>query len=155
VLVSLLRPNGFMTIGLYSELARQDIVAARRFIAERGYGQTAADIRRCRQDIMAVTQDGPLKAITQLGDFYTVSDCRDLLFHVQELRLKLPQIKAFLQVAGLRFLGFELESSALYAYVRQFPADKTMTDLDNWHVFETRNPQTFIGMYQFWVQRSL
>ncbi len=51
-LLSLLRPGGFMTIGLYSELARAEIVAARAFIAERGYGATAEDIRRCRQELL-------------------------------------------------------------------------------------------------------
>ena len=54
VLLSLLRPGGVMHIGLYSELARQDVVRARAFIAERGYGQTADDIRRCRQDLFAL-----------------------------------------------------------------------------------------------------
>jgi SAM-dependent methyltransferase len=36
VLLALLRPGGFMHVGLYSELARADIRAARAFIAERG-----------------------------------------------------------------------------------------------------------------------
>ncbi len=30
-----------------------------------------------------------------------------------------------------------------------------MTDLDRWHEFETKNPDTFSGMYQFWVQKHL
>ena len=42
VLCTLLRPNGFMRIGLYSELGRADVVAARALIAERGYRPTAA-----------------------------------------------------------------------------------------------------------------
>jgi hypothetical protein len=29
-----------------------------------------------------------------------------------------------------------------------------MTDLDHWHAFETAYPDTFAGMYQFWVQKS-
>ena len=37
VLLSLLRPGGFMHVGLYSALARADIRAARALIAERGY----------------------------------------------------------------------------------------------------------------------
>ena len=27
-----------------------------------------------------------------------------------------------------------------------------MTDLDQWHAFETENPMAFVNMYQFWVQ---
>ena len=30
-----------------------------------------------------------------------------------------------------------------------------MTDLDSWHMFETENPTTFAGMYQFWVQKVI
>ena len=41
VLLSMLRPGGIMLLGLYSETARRDIVAARDFIAERGYQPTA------------------------------------------------------------------------------------------------------------------
>jgi hypothetical protein len=36
----------------------------------------------------------------------------------------------------------------------RFPADKTMTDLDRWHDLESDNPLTFVGMYQFWAQRT-
>lgn len=115
VLLSLLRPNGLMRIALYSELVRTDIVAGRRFIAERG--------------------------------------CRDLLFHVQEHRFTLPQIKHFLEDNGLRFLGFLNDHPVMHDYAACFPHDRARTDLDNWHQFETQNPNTFRGMYQFWVQK--
>jgi hypothetical protein len=36
----------------------------------------------------------------------------------------------------------------------RFPADKTMTDLDRWHDLESDHPLTFVGMYQFWTQRT-
>ena len=42
-----------MQVGLYSELGRRGIVAARALIAERGYRPVAEDIRRCRADIVA------------------------------------------------------------------------------------------------------
>jgi ubiquinone/menaquinone biosynthesis C-methylase UbiE len=155
VLLSLLKPQGYMQVALYSEMARQQIVAARRFIAERGYGSGADDIRRARQDLIAASADPLLKEVTEIGDFYTVSDCRDLLFHVQEYRLTLPQIGAFLREAGLRFLGFDLDIGLRGAYAAQFPDDKEMTNLQQWHIFETQHPGAFIKMYQFWVRRSL
>ena len=43
------------------------------------------------------------------NDFYSTSECRDLLFHVQEHRMTLPQIKAFLAAQDLQFLGFEID----------------------------------------------
>ena len=52
LLLSLLRPNGLMLVGLYSATARQSLAAARAFIAERGYTPTAEDIRACRQELM-------------------------------------------------------------------------------------------------------
>jgi hypothetical protein len=29
-----------------------------------------------------------------------------------------------------------------------------MTDLDRWHDIETKYPDTFSGMYQFWVRKT-
>jgi hypothetical protein len=29
-----------------------------------------------------------------------------------------------------------------------------MTDLDHWRAFEAEHPDTFAGMYQFWLQRA-
>ncbi len=98
---SILRPNGIMHIALYSELARADVVTARNFIATRGYKANIDDIRLCRQDILALDETSPERAIAWRGDFYAISDCRDLLFHVQEHRFRLPQIKHFLADNGL------------------------------------------------------
>jgi tetratricopeptide (TPR) repeat protein/SAM-dependent methyltransferase len=154
VLLALLQPGGVMRVGLYSELARDHIVAARRHIAERGYGQTADDIRRCRQDIMDAADDSLLKRTMAWRDFYSTSQCRDLLFHVQEHRLTLPQIAAFIAKSGVTFLGFALDAWVLRKYRTQFPADATMTDLAGWHTFESENPRTFAGMYQFWIQKA-
>ena len=154
VLLSLLRPGGVMRVGLYSELAREHIVAARRYIAEQGYGQTAGDIRRCRQELMDAADGTLLKRTTTWRDFYSTSQCRDLLFHVQEHRMTLPQIGAFISENDLTFLGFQLNARVLREYRTRFPTDATMTDLANWHVFETENPRTFASMYQFWVQKS-
>jgi Flp pilus assembly protein TadD/SAM-dependent methyltransferase len=153
VLLSLLAPGGVMRIGLYSELARQDIVAARKLIAERGYRPTADDIRRCRQDLIAVAADERLHFVRESWDFFSISECRDLLFHVQEHRMTLPAIKEFLTRHRLQFLGFELSEPLWRGYAARFPADAARIDLDCWHVFETENPRSFKGMYQFWVQK--
>jgi 2-polyprenyl-3-methyl-5-hydroxy-6-metoxy-1,4-benzoquinol methylase len=147
-LLSLLRPGGLMRIGLYSERGRADIVAARQFIAEGGFDATAADIRRCRQQLLATSST----ALTRYADFFSISGCRDLLFHVQEHRLAIPQIKEFLDGEKLVFLGFELHAGSLQDYRMRFPTDRTMTDLQCWDTFERERPATFAGMYQFWCQ---
>ena len=154
VLLGRLAPGGVMRIGLYSELARQDIVRGRKIIAERGYRATADDIRRARQELIAVAAEQQLLFVRDGWDFFSISECRDLLFHVQEHRMTLPQIKAFLAAHNLQFLGFELADPLWRDYGARFPADPARTDLDHWHEFETENPRTFTGMYQFWVQKA-
>ena len=94
------------------------------------------------------------QSVIAAEDFFTTSECRDLLFHVQEHRHTLPQIAAFLVENNLEFLGFELGADVRRQYRNQFPADATMTDLDPWHVFESENPDTFRGMYQFSVRKK-
>lgn len=150
VLLSLLWPGGFLRLGLYSRIARREISAARRYLAERGYGSTARDIRRARQDILASEYRG----VAQSNDFYTTSECRDLLFHVQEQQMSLPEIKAMLVDNGQRFIGFELDPMAARRASEAFAATgRSTADLDAWNEFEQRNPAAFRGMYQFWSQK--
>jgi len=150
-LLPLLRPNGFIHVGLYSELARRDVVAARAFIAEHGYAATPADIRRCREDIL----NTPLAGVTRFVDFFSTSECRDLLFHVQESRTTIPAIKDFIDTHGLKFIGFDLDDTAL-RNLRDFFADNgwSMSDLGKWHLVESRFPNIFSGMYQLWAQKK-
>jgi 2-polyprenyl-3-methyl-5-hydroxy-6-metoxy-1,4-benzoquinol methylase len=150
-LVSLLRPGGFMHVGLYSALARQDVRAGRAFIAARGHGPNADDIRCCREEILSLADGDPVKDVAKYSDFYTMSECRDLLFHVQEHQFTIPQLKSLLEESDLRFIGFA--GPAAQQYRARFPDDKTMSDLDQWHRFELENPKAFVNMYQFWVQR--
>ena len=153
-LLSRLRPGGFMRLGFYSALARRHIVKAREFIAARGYAGTADDIRRFRQDDLAVGNPGiDLQSLSQFPDFYSTSECRDLLFHVQEHRLTLGQIGSFLAELGVHFIGFELDRSVLHQYRVRFTDDPSATNLRNWARFEADNPDTFAGMYQFWIQK--
>jgi SAM-dependent methyltransferase/tetratricopeptide (TPR) repeat protein len=153
VLISLLRPNGAMRIALYSEIARRHVVAGRKFVAGRGYDSSAEGIRRFRQDVLALPDDDPVRMLAMSGDFFSISDCRDLVFHVQEHRFTLPQIKALLAASGLNFLGFDIGPNLLTRYRAKFPDDLAATDLERWHAFEQANPWTFGGMYQFWVQQ--
>ena len=152
VLSSLLRPGGFMLVGLYSEAARRGIMTARQFIARQGYGTSADDIRRCRQDLLALDRNGELG--TAFGDFFGVSSCRDLLFHAHEQQFRIPAIAAFLRDNGLTFLGFETDGATLQAYRRRFPDDPTATNLDHWDAFENDSPDTFARMYVFWMQKN-
>ena len=71
-----------------------------------------------------------------------MSTCRDMLFHVQEHRFTIPQIKEYLSQLGLTFRGFELNNLV------------ALDSLDEWDIFEQKNPNTFLNMYQFWAQKE-
>ena len=152
-LLSLLNPGGFMTLGLYSNLARRRIDAMRTWIAQRGYSPSSDDIRRCRQDMIGVYKDSKL-SITNSSDFFGVSSCRDLLFHTEEHPLELAAVAGFLRSNGLTFLGFETDDATLLTYRRRFPGDPGATNLENWQTFENESPDIFSGMYRFWIQKS-
>ena len=153
VLLSILRPGGFMRLGFYSRLARQELTAARTFITQRGYRPFAADIRQCREELMGFGHDTPLAKVTAWADFFSISACRDLLFHVQEHQMTLPEIGSFLGENQLRFLGFVLPSGVLQNFGQRFP-NGSSTDLALWHAFEMENPSIFIEMYEFWIQKQ-
>jgi 2-polyprenyl-3-methyl-5-hydroxy-6-metoxy-1,4-benzoquinol methylase len=152
VLTGLLAPRGKMKVALYSEIARRGVVAARRLIADRGFAADLRGMRAARAAILALPADDPARLVAGTVDFYTLSGCRDYLFHVQEHRYTLAGIEAILGDLELEFLGFEFEyATTLLEYRREFPLDPAAISLANWAEFETRHPDTFNAMYQFWV----
>ncbi len=150
VLLSLLRPNGTMHIGLYSQLARRAVVEARAIISRDGYEPTAEGIRAMRRLIMR--DESRWKAITGLSDFYCMSGCRDLLFNVMEHRFAISDIANFLKDHKLTFLGFELPADVIDRFMQQYKG--RLLDLDCWQLFELNNPSTFRFMYQFTVSKQ-
>jgi SAM-dependent methyltransferase len=149
-LVSVLKPGGHMLVGLYSERGRRDVVAAKAFIAERGYTSAPADIRRCRQDLMAVEGGARFSSLAHRADFYVTGECRDLLFHVQEHRFTLRDIQRHIGALGLRFDGFVLSDPMALRYAEEHAG---LANPEDWEPFEARFPDTFAGMYLFWVQK--
>jgi Tfp pilus assembly protein PilF/2-polyprenyl-3-methyl-5-hydroxy-6-metoxy-1,4-benzoquinol methylase len=155
ILLSRLRPGGFMGLGFYSELARRHVVKLREMIGSHGYSSAPDEVRRFRQDLTAEDRGVEMQWVRTVPDFYSTSNCRDLLFHVQEHRLTLGQIESFLTELGLHFIGFELDAQVLHQYRARFTDDPSCTDLRNWARFEAENPDTFVEMYNFWVQKPI
>lgn len=153
VLASLLEPRGLMRIGLYSAMGRRHIAHARERVA-RGFAADPEGIRACRAAIRARPDDPLLARVARGEDFYSMSGCRDLLFHVQERSFTLPEISAALEQLGLSFLGFEFADGGATAsrYRARYPADRALANLENWHQFEQEHPDSFSRMYQFWVR---
>jgi SAM-dependent methyltransferase/tetratricopeptide (TPR) repeat protein len=153
VLLSLLRTDGVMQVGLYSALARSNVNAARALIAARGYRPIPDDIRRFREDVMVAKDGTILKSMVQWNDFFAMNECRDLAFHVQEHQISLPEIKTFLAAEHMQFAGFALDVGTRARFAAHFPDPAAMMDLDRWHDFEIAAPETFAAMYQFFIRK--
>ncbi len=154
VLCNLLKPDGLMTIGLYSKTARKNILEAQEIIRQKGFSSDAAGMRRCRKNAPEVFGLSLLTELARYADYYYLSMFRDLLFHVQEHDYDLPEIRSLLDQLGLSFAGFSIYTSILSAYGARFPDDPLKTNLENWHRFESENPSTFAQMYLFWCKKN-
>ena len=129
---------------------------AREHIAKKKYTISPDDIRKFREEIisMDLNSDSEITKVIGSPNFYNLSACRDLLFHVQEHRFTLPQIEVAPNNFGLKFLGFELKQSWVISFRGFYPEKDALTSLFLWHQFELKNPGTVSRMYQFWVQKA-
>jgi len=152
ILLDLLEAHGFLKLGLYSEIARENIVKARKFIKRKKIKSTTEDIRNFREIFDNENIDSSLKNIFQSKDFYSTSMARDLMFHVQEHRFTLPEISKILKNLNLEFLGFS-NQFIKHRFSKIFPNDIKSISLENWDKYENDNPDTFYNMYQFWVKK--
>jgi Flp pilus assembly protein TadD/SAM-dependent methyltransferase len=152
-LLSLLRPGGLMRVALYSEIARRDVVAARAFAVAGNYQPDPEGIRLCRQAILRLPEDAAPRQVLRAADFYSTSAFRDLVLHSHEQRMTLPDIASFLAAEKLEFIGFELPGEIHRAFAARYPDPAARKDLAAWHQFETDNPDSFIGMYVFWLHK--
>ena len=149
-LKNLLKRGGLMRIGLYSQLARQHIEEIRKEIKLLSIGTSEAEMRNFRRIIIGSSKESH-QQLTMSKDFFSLSDLRDLIFHVQEHRFTIPHIAHCLEELDLRFCGFGNQD--IISNFRVFHGkDANIYDLNLWHKYEKSNPKTFIEMYQFWCQ---
>ncbi len=151
-LVQILNNKGFMKLGLYSEMARRNIVLARELITQANLRPTSEDIRLFREKILSNVYP-EIKSISLWSDFFTISMCRDLCFHIKEHRFDISKLNTLLNSHGLNFLGFILPKQIKESFAIEFPNDICQLNLNNWSEFEESNPDTFRSMYQFWVSK--
>ncbi len=154
VLLQRLKPGGFMNIALYSEIARRQLGNWGELVSENNFKSSLQGMRDFRAWL--INNDIPeARSLQQTSDFYSASMLRDLMFHVQEHRFTIPQIRALLERHKLEFLGFRfIDPNSKPAYTKTFPNDLHCIDLENWHVFEQDNPDLFLSMYQFWCRKA-
>ncbi len=154
VLTGLLVQDGLMSIGLYSEKARRSVVAARRIIESEKISPDERHIRDFRARILRNEIPALSNAFNNSYDFYTMSACRDLLFHYQEHRFTLPQLERSINELNLKFSGFMFnDTKIMNMWHQRFPGEHDPTNLLLWDQFETLHPDTFSGMYKFFCQK--
>ncbi len=153
VLLDRLRPGGLMRVAVYSRLARQPLDRARSALARGGFDDSPASIREGRRWLASTLSPDDLEVVAAWRDFYSLDECRDLLFHAHERCFDLGELAVAVDDLGLRFLGFEgLGEGTRASFLSRYPAARRL-DLSAWEAFEEEFPGTFSGMYHFWVGR--
>ena len=154
VLAGLLRPEGLLFIGLYSEIGRRAVVEARAHIARGSFQDDPDGIRALRRSLMLDGAPPALDGVmSPASDFWTLSDCRDLLFHVNEHRFTLPQIGEMFSTAGLEFLGLQFGHAAdRTRYLAQNARSGALRDLQALHHHEREHPEIFGDTYRLWAR---
>jgi SAM-dependent methyltransferase len=155
-LLAALGPGGVLKVGLYSTIARAPIAEARAWIAKSGLAPSLEGIRAFRAAVLARSDDDPMKkALTSWPDFYSASQCRDLVFHVQERTYTLLEIADIARDFDLSVVQVDTKTLAhRTAYRDRFPEDPEATNLLNWHTLEQERPTIFAGMYSIWFCRT-
>ena len=138
ILSRLLRVGGVFKGGLYCERGRQGVFAARRAIASEKLTADREGIATFRRRILRGEIAGDFSKLMRLADFFSASNCRDLMFHVHEDNYTPLRLKDEIAAVGLTFLGFnEFEAPGLNAdYRSRFPDEPTLIKLDNWEALE-------------------
>ena len=154
-LVDVLKSGGFMQLAYYSEISKKYLEPYRKMINDNKYTSQITDIRNFRSKI--ITSPDKMD-IHRTVDFYNLSMLKDLLFHPQEKFYNLGKLKKIFELNKLEFLGFNLGQAMLLPhklkYLKLFPNDVNLTNLNNWSKYEKRYPMTFKSMYQFIVRKQ-
>ena len=155
----LLSPTGVMKIALYSETARKQVITFRELIAQNKQ-QTgeALDQRLLRQALLMNQIPGDWEEIVNSSDFYSMSNCRDLIFHEQEHQFTPQSIADLLSQNQMDFIGMLPTTSARNAFelqIGKLHGGKTNNNtLVNWQAVEQQNEEIFAGMYQFYCRKQ-
>lgn len=152
-LAGVLEPGGVLRVALYSERARAWVAEAHRAIAEHGWDARIEGIRAFRAHVLALPPEQPLSRLRESDDFYTLSGCRDLCFHVREHWYRLPAIGAMLAAAGLELLMLDAPPDAQGLFTQLFGTGGDRRDLALWDQAEATAPRLFAGMFHLWAKR--
>jgi 2-polyprenyl-3-methyl-5-hydroxy-6-metoxy-1,4-benzoquinol methylase len=158
-LQKLLSPTGVMKIALYSETARKQVITFRKLIAQSNQqseqsGGNKLDQRLLRQALLMNQIPGDWNEIINSHDFYSMSNCRDLIFHEQEHQFTPTKIANLLANNQLDFIGMLPTTSARQLFEETFGKLTGNNSLKNWDKIEQEEEGIFAGMYQFYCRKQ-
>ena len=148
-LVSTLKNGGLIKIALYSATARRKVGELRSILGEH-IPHRESEIRLVREALLQNSIPGEWQEFFESPDFYSMSGCRDLLFHEQEHVFNLPEISELLAGSGLQWLGM-LPPLGSHNIIQRTGKHSSDLSLEEWHQIEQENPGLFAGMYQFYA----
>ncbi|ASP40605.1 hypothetical protein CHH28_18880 [Bacterioplanes sanyensis] len=149
-----LLPGGFIKIALYSRTARQSVTQLRHTLGQQ-LPHNNDGIRLVREALLQGALDGNWADLTQSPDFYSLSACRDLLFHQQELVFDLSQLLQLAEQAHLEWVGLIPPPRSEPLAQQAFGLRAQQLSLSQWQQLEQQNPALFAGMYQFYLHKPL
>ncbi|RZJ94488.1 MAG: class I SAM-dependent methyltransferase [Brevundimonas sp.] len=152
-LAAVLEPGGIMRLALYSRRAREPVRMARDAIAAAGWAATPDGVRALRREVFGRPPGDPRSRLALSDDFYSLSGCRDLVFHACEHGhgpLDLPRMAAG---AGLVWRGFDLTPLMVQAFRTRFGAEADIGDPALWDRLEAAETTLFSEMMHFWLQK--
>jgi SAM-dependent methyltransferase len=152
-LAGVLKPGGVLRLALYSERARAWVAEAHRVIAEHGWGTSPEGIRAFRAHVLSLPPEQPLARLRESDDFYTLSGCRDLCFHIHEHWYRLPAIQEMLAGAGLELLMLDASPEAQHCFTQLFGTAGDRRDFALWDRVEGTYPHLFAGMFHLWARK--
>ena len=150
-LLSLLRPNGMILIGLYSRRARKPMIELRARIEPFLKTDIINALHHARR---IVKSDPAFKSLLEFQEFYSLNGCLDLILHPREVSYDPVQIKSILEQHGLIFRGFELTDDQKSSFRMRNRRPEDLLNLLMWDEHEHEHPDLFMGMYQFWAQKQ-
>ena len=150
ILSEKLNNEGLLFIALYSTLARQNIKRVQEGIKLERINPHDAEVRYLRELLKLKLRNDP---ITKINDFYSSSSFRDLFLHVQEHTFSCLELKKLLKSCNLKFCGFSLPNKTILEFSSHHRDFEDFYSLDAWHAYEQKQPNLFLGMYNFYCQK--
>jgi hypothetical protein len=107
-----------------------------------------------RQALLMNQIPGDWNEIINSHDFYSMSNCRDLIFHEQEHQFTPDKITRLLTTNKLDFIGMLPTTSAFQAFEKTIGRLNGHNTLANWDKVEQEHKDIFAGMYQFYCRKQ-